>query len=253
MSFQHNTGPFESKVSCIIPTFNEAPRILAVLDIVRRHPQINEVIVVDDGSTDGTASIVASVAGVRLFRMPRNGGKTKALAKGFEMATGSHILLVDADLIGLNGDDLTALINPVLTGTTDISISLRRNAPRLWHWVGIDYISGERCMKASLVSPYLGELESLPKFGFEVWLNDLCIMQSARISVVLWDGVVSPSKVSKMGRLKGVLADFGMIGDLFRKETPWQLVKQIWKMEKLKTDRALCQHIMTAQLLRELV
>jgi len=236
MSLQNNSEPKNGTVSCIIPTFNEAPRILAVLDIVRHHPMVNEVIVIDDGSTDGTSSIVASVPGVRLFRMPQNGGKTKALAKGFELATGSHILLVDADLVGLNGDDLTALINPVLIGTADISISLRRNAPRLWHWVGIDYISGERCMKASLVSPYLDELESLPKFGFEVWLNDLCIMQSARISVVLWDGVVSPSKASKMGRLKGVLADFSMIGDLFSKETPWQLVKQIWTMEKLKTD-----------------
>nr|WP_319484772.1 glycosyltransferase family 2 protein [uncultured Cohaesibacter sp.] len=235
MSFQHHTTPFEGSVSCIIPTFNEAPRILAVLDIVRHHPLVNEVIVVDDGSKDGTSSIVAQVPGVRLFRMPRNGGKTKALAKGFELASGSHILLVDADLIGLNSDDLTALINPVVTGSTDISISLRRNAPRLWHWVGIDYISGERCMKASLVAPYLDQLQGLPKFGFEVWLNDLCIAQSARISVVLWDGVISPSKATKMGRLKGVLADFGMIGDLFRKETPWQLVKQIWKMEKLKT------------------
>ena len=71
-------------VSCILPAFNEAPRIGAVLAAVAAQRDVAEVIVVDDGSQDGTAEVAErhrdQVPGLRVLRMPRNGGKTACRA-----------------------------------------------------------------------------------------------------------------------------------------------------------------------------
>ena len=57
-------------VSCVIPAYNEAARIAGVLEAVTRHPLINEVIVVDDGSTDETPNVVAKFRQVDLYQRP---------------------------------------------------------------------------------------------------------------------------------------------------------------------------------------
>lgn len=222
------------KVSCIIPAYNEAARIADVLAQVVGHPLIDEVIVVDDGSDDGTSGVVAAIAGVQLITLPENRGKTAALAAAIVQARGDVLLLVDADLIGLSAADLTGLIDPVLSGQSDLSISLRRNAPWLWHRIGLDYISGERVLPKSLIEPELAGLALLPRFGFEVFLNGLSIAASHRIAVVAWPRVISPVKAAKYGWWQGVRADIGMIRDLLRSVPATGLLRQIILMRRLR-------------------
>ena len=222
------------RLSCIVPAYNEGPRITAVLDVVAAHPLVDEIIVVDDGSSDDTAALALGREKVVLIRLAKNGGKTRALAAGLARARGTHLLLVDSDLIGLGSSELTALILPVFNGQAAMAISLRRNAPRLWHLVGIDYISGERVLRRSLIADRLAELDALPRFGFEVWLNRICIDAAARLAVVAWDSVDSPMKSHKYGALQGAVADLRMMSDLLRTAGPWQLVRQIVAMRKLR-------------------
>lgn len=221
-------------VSCIIPAYNEANRIAAVLEQVRAHPLIDEVIVIDDGSNDGTSAVVARVPGVRLISLPQNIGKTAALAAGIAEAMGSFLLLVDADLIGLSAADLTALITPVVQGKADLSISLRRNAPLVWRLIGLDYISGERVLAKTLIAPQLAALSGLPKFGFEVFLNRLSIAAGQRIAVVPWPEVISPMKCVKYGAWAGLRGDIGMIRDMMKAVPPRALLAQILAMRRLR-------------------
>ena len=221
-------------LSCIIPAYNESGRIGRVLEVATRHPRIDEVVVVDDGSTDCTRSTVTRFNDVLYLQLGQNGGKTAALAAGIEAARGDVLLLIDADLEGLRADDLSALIDPVLDGRADMSISLRGNAPSLWRWIGLDYISGERVLHRRLVEASIPRLRALPRFGFEVFLNDLAIWQSVRLAVVRWPSVRSELKVRKHGFWKGLRGDFGMIADVLRTCGVSRPVTQIVSMRRLR-------------------
>ncbi len=221
-------------VSCLIPIYNEAARLPGVLAAVAGHPMIDEVLVIDDGSTDDSAAVAAGSPGVTLIRQRRNGGKTRALASGIAQARQPLLLLLDGDLLGLSPDDLSRLIAPVQSGAADISISLRGNAPLLWRLIGLDYISGERVLPRALLPEQPEQLTQLPKFGFEVHLNAACIERGARIAVVRWPGVKSPLKKQKYGLKAGLGADLGMMADIFRTVPPLGLIRQILAMRRLR-------------------
>ena len=101
-------------LTCLIPAYNEAPRIAGVLAAVVGHPALQAVLVVDDGSTDGTGD-VARGFGVAVMRTAGNLGKTAALAQALAQVETTHVLLLDADLIGLTAADVTALIAYIQT------------------------------------------------------------------------------------------------------------------------------------------
>lgn len=219
----NNLGP---AFTCLIPAYNEAPRIASMLQAVRQHPLLTEVIVIDDGSTDATARI-AEDFGFRVIRTTGNFGKTRALVLGFRQVRTSHVLLLDADLIGLTTANVSDLIAPVAAGSATASLSLRGNAPRTWRLIGIDYISGERVLPMSLLADRLDALNELPRFGFEVYLNRLLLQADHRIAVVDLPNVASPSKASKRGLVKGLLADGAMLRDIFRTIAPVEALQQI--------------------------
>lgn len=215
--------------SCIIPAYNEARRIGAVLDAVAGHPLLAEIIVVDDHSGDDTAG-VAQRDGVQVIRLPHNQGKSRAVAEGVAAAAGSHLLLLDADLVGLTAHDITALIQPVKLGQADATLSLRGNSPLVWRAIGLDYISGERVFARALLETRLQALRDLPHFGLEVWLNTLWIDEDIRLKVVRWPRVSSPYKATKMGWLRGLRADVSMMRDIFRTISLCQALRQIYAL-----------------------
>ena len=88
-------GPAEH-TSILIPAFNEAPAVADVVAALRSGAQWHEIIVVDDGSTDGTAER-AEAAGAVVVRHPYNKGNGAAVKTGLRRSTGRYILIVDAD------------------------------------------------------------------------------------------------------------------------------------------------------------
>lgn len=226
------------RVSCIICAYNEAPRIGAVLAIAAAHPLLSEVIVVDDGSTDGTADVARRFSSVRLISCPVNRGKSAAMATGIEAAQNGLLMLLDADLKGLAPNHITALAAPVLSGKADITLSLRQNSLLLFRAIGLDFVSGERVVRKDLLSEVLKEIHGLPRFGIEVFMNRLIIARKLRISVTHWPHVTQSRKTEKLGYWKGVRAEWRMISDLLKVTYPLALFSQTCRLFALRVDQA---------------
>ena len=140
------------KVSVVIPTYNEAATIERVVDAVRsaRMEGVTlEIIVVDDGSTDGTETICRqSLAGkIDVFeRQPENQGKGAAIRRGLAAASGDFVLIQDADL-EYSPSEYPKLLAPLLADKADVVVGSRfagsdqHRVVYFWHMVGNRFLT----------------------------------------------------------------------------------------------------------------
>jgi glycosyltransferase involved in cell wall biosynthesis len=156
-----------TKVSIVIPVYNEHAFIEEVLLRVQAAPLNKEILVIDDGSTDGTRALLqeldkAQAAGkrdvpvqngkallplehVRFFFQEHNRGKGAALRRGFEVATGDIVLVQDADL-EYDPKDYDNLLAPILDGRADVVYGSRflggpQRVHYFWHYVGNKFLT----------------------------------------------------------------------------------------------------------------
>ena len=141
------------KLSILIPVFNEAKTIITVLDMVSRAPSCGlekELIVVDDGSTDGTRDILRDLDGsqysAHIYFHEKNQGKGAALRTAQGHATGDVMLIQDADL-EYSPDEYEQLLKPILDGKADVVYGSRlcggkvTRAFNFTHYVGNKFLS----------------------------------------------------------------------------------------------------------------
>ena len=131
-------------LSIIIPCFNESKTILSLIDAVKKSPVKNrEIIIVDDGSQDGTRDILNHLNDpeVRIIFHSKNKGKGAALRTGFNEAKGDICIVQDADL-EYDPQEFPLVIQPILDGKADVVFGSRFQSGRphrvvyFWHRVG---------------------------------------------------------------------------------------------------------------------
>lgn len=136
------------KVSIIVPAYNEEKNIKEILRMLLDVEQVlpsMEVIVIDDGSTDGTLHEVSKFSSrVKLLKHENNRGKGAALATGFDEATGNVVVVQDADL-EYSPYDIPRLVKPILSGEADVVFGSRfkgtRDGMKFPNYVGNKLIS----------------------------------------------------------------------------------------------------------------
>lgn len=201
------------KVSAVIPACNERPTIAGVIRPLLAHPAIDEVIVVDDGSTDGTAELARSL-GVTVISLQERSGKASAMARGVAAVRNDVVFFCDADVIGLGPDAITGIVTPVASGDFIMYVGIRARrtfwANRLLRLTPI--LGGERALRRVLwdrVPPGYKR-----NFQIEIALNFFAKQNGHRMGFTIVHGLSQVIKERKRGLLPGLGQRLAMIGDI---------------------------------------
>jgi glycosyltransferase involved in cell wall biosynthesis len=159
----------------IVPAFNEQESVTRVIEEIRAFDRDFEIVVVDDGSSDGTARAVADWAGERrdvvLVRQPRNIGKGAAIRAGLDHVDGDIVVIQDADL-EYDPAEVPSLIEPIERGVADVVYGSRLSGGRpqraylFWHMVGNRFLS---LVTGLLYNTTLSDMET----GYKAFRTDV--------------------------------------------------------------------------------
>ena len=166
------------KISVVIPVYNEVNTIREIVARVQTVDLDKEIIIVDDGSTDGTREqlqdITLSQKSVRVLYHDRNQGKGAALRTGFEAATGDIVIIQDADL-EYDPREYPVLLEPILDGRADIVYGSRfLGGPHrvlfFWHYLGNKFLT---LLSNALTNLNLTDMETCYKVFKREVLSDI--------------------------------------------------------------------------------
>lgn len=159
--------PADFRLSVVIPVFNEVATVLKVIERVQSTGLPLEIIVVDDGSSDGTRQQLSQLPESRDLRIvlhEHNRGKGAALRTGFGLASGTAVVVQDADL-EYDPNDYRILIQPIIENQADVVYGTRfghhdRPVSPLWHTLGNRWITRLSNLRTGL---HLSDVETCYK------------------------------------------------------------------------------------------
>jgi glycosyltransferase involved in cell wall biosynthesis len=189
-------------VSVVVPSYNEAATIEEVVRRVAAVPFRTEIIVVDDGSTDGTATILArlegEIEGLTVLSQAVNRGKGAAVRAGIAQSRGDIVVIQDADL-EYDPQDLSRLLEPLLRGVADAVYGTRlrggepQRAHLFWHYAGNRLLS---LLTNVLFNTTISDME----VGYKAFRGDLI----RAIRLVSDDFRFEPEVTAKVLKIPGV-------------------------------------------------
>src|SRR4051812_41526568 len=134
------------KLSVVIPVYNEAATIAALVERVRAVPVDKEIVIVDDCSKDGTRDVLRTIPNVTVLMHEENQGKGAALRTGFAAATADIVIIQDADL-EYDPNEYPRLMQPILDGRADVVFGSRFAGGEthlvlyFWHYLGNRFLT----------------------------------------------------------------------------------------------------------------
>lgn len=214
------------KVSCVIPAYNEESRIENVLKAIKDYKNFHEVIIVNDGSSDGTSRVVNEYISSNNFDFKNwvfidnetNKGKTGAVIDGVNKASGKIIVLLDADLIGLTHENLDKLLYFIVLEDYSMTILDRRSDRMtvLGFTTYSRFWGGERAFwKEDFLKL---DLPKDKKKGYllEAVLNKFMMDNNKKVLSIFCENLDTVLQTEKRSFIDGTLSYFKMYADIFK-------------------------------------
>lgn len=223
------------RISAIVPAYNEAANLPAVLAQLRRVPAIREIIVVSDGSSDDTARVAAGFAGVRVLALPENVGKTRAVLQGVAAAVHPTLLFCDADLVNLSETHLREMLEAYRQGYAMVIMD-KGSQP----WIFRDLLRSAPAVSGTRVLSRR-HLMQVPfkhgdRFQFEVRINDYFLARGLPIAITPAAEVYDPRKFIKYPFREGLLLDIRGGWQVLASDGPRSIFKNLaafWRISAL--------------------
>ena len=165
-----STNGFNKSVSIVIPAYNEEATVAQVVSVARKLAYVDEVIVVDDGSTDRTVE-EAEGAGATVISHLVNEGKGSAIKTGFKYSHGDIVAFIDADVSNFTPTKIDKIIKPILEDKTDITkTKFARESGRVTELTAkplLGFFFPELKYEQPLSGQFAGKRSALNKIRFE--------------------------------------------------------------------------------------
>ena len=160
----------DKSVSIVIPAYNEEATVAKVVSVARKLSYVDEVIVVDDGSTDRTVE-EAENAGATVISHIMNEGKGSAIKTGFKNSHGNIVAFIDADISNFTSEKIDKIIRPILEDKTDITkTKFARESGRVTELTAkplLGFFFPELSYEQPLSGQFAGKRSALNKIRFE--------------------------------------------------------------------------------------
>ncbi len=215
-------------ISCIVPFYNEAPRINTTLDILSASRYISEIICVDDGSTDKPEIDTKKyVLPVLLSKIDENQGKSAALFEGLRRAQGNIILMIDADLKDLRIEDIDAACRKILKNKhVDMLILRSTQATWITKLCRQDIVlSGTRLLKKDDLARVYENHPS--RYQIETAINTFMIEQKKKVYYTEFSGF-NTLRNEKIGLLRGFIGLIYLLKDVYTYRGYPAYIWQLW-------------------------
>ena len=187
------------KISVIICAFNEEKTIGSVILSVSETQIVDEIIVVNDGSTDDTQKIIEELKNeieIRDIHFVENKGKGFAMAVGVENSINEIVVFIDADLSNLNEEHFTQLITPVLNSEADMVLGQATETLINYSLNPFKSFTGERAVLKKDILPIIDKMKTA-RFGVETLLNLYYQSSGKIVKYVMLKNLEHPTKYEK--------------------------------------------------------
>ncbi len=230
----------KKQYSCIVPLYNERPRVIEVLSAISQVSVVSEIICVDDGSTDGAyREIHQRFPHIVLLKHEKNKGKAQAVKTGLKHVSKENILLIDSDLLHLTHDDIERSIKIYELNNLDclllctkplftIDVLLRKTI-RLPH-----LMTGSRIVKTNDLKRVFRE-SSVGNYGLEIRENKY-LLDNNKLVAYTNISALNVLKMRKVGLSQGLYEDYFMWRQIFSHVNLKEIVRQIRYFGRKKLD-----------------
>jgi len=197
-----------NKISAIICAYNEEKTLENVIISVAQSNLFDEIIIINDGSTDSTNNIILKLK--KSFNLidihfTENKGKGYAMAEGIERAGGEILVFIDADLEGIKKKHLLSLIEPIIEKKADLVMG----QPIIYLFSDykinpLKYLTGERALYKKDILPIVDRIR-YSKFGVETLINLYYKASNKKMKMVLLNGIKHYIKFEKTNSSKAFM------------------------------------------------